>query len=253
MTGISKAILSLSIAAAALAAVPAYAGPPFITDDPEPVDLGHWEVYGFSAGTHTIMDTGGVLGGIEVNYGAAPNLQLHVIAPIAYDEPRGGDLKTGLGDTELGFKYRFVTPGKDDWFPQVGIFPLLEAPTGDAEKGLGAGVTRGFIPVWIQKDIGKWTTYGGGGYWVNPGLGNRNYWFAGWLVQNQVTDNLALGVEAFHETAMTLEGKESSGFNLGAVYDFNEHYHLLLSAGRGLQNAVATNDVSYYVAIQHTF
>jgi len=52
---------------------------------------------------------------------------------------------------------------------------------------------------------------------------------------------------------MTLEGKESSGFNLGAVYDFNEHYHLLLSAGRGLQNAVATNDVSYYVAIQHTF
>ena len=28
----------------------ALAGPPFITDDPEPVDPGHWEVYAFSAG-----------------------------------------------------------------------------------------------------------------------------------------------------------------------------------------------------------
>ena len=247
--------LSLPILAAAgcLAAAPAHAGPPFITDDPEPVDLGHWEVYGFSAGTHTADDTGGTLGGLEVNYGAAPNLQLHLIVPMAFDEPRGGDLKTGLGDTEIGFKYRFVTPGKDDWFPQVGIFPLLEAPTGDAENGLGAGVTRAFIPVWLQKDIGKWTTYGGGGYWINPGAGNRNYWFAGWLVQNQVTDNLAIGVEAFHQTAMTIDGKESSGFNVGAVYDFNEHYHLLLSAGRGLQNAAMTNEASYYVAIQHTF
>ena len=73
-----KTRLSVPIfaAAACLAAAPAHAGPPFITDDPEPVDLGHWEVYGFSAGTHTAADTGGTLGGIEVNYGAAPNLQL---------------------------------------------------------------------------------------------------------------------------------------------------------------------------------
>ncbi len=47
-------LTALSIATACLltaAAIrPAMAGPPFITDDPEPVDLGHWEVYGFSAG-----------------------------------------------------------------------------------------------------------------------------------------------------------------------------------------------------------
>jgi hypothetical protein len=250
---VQSVVAVLGLSAACLSASPASAGPPFITDDPEPVDLGHWEVYGFSAGTHTQADTGGALGGMEVNYGAAPNLQLHLIVPLAFDEPKGGDLKTGLGDTEFGVKYRLVTPGKDDWFPQVGVFPLVEAPTGDAEQGLGAGATRVYLPVWLQKDVGKWTTYGGGGYWINPGPGARNYWFAGWLVQNQVTDNLALGVEAFHQTAQTLGGKESSGFNIGAIYDFNEHYHLLMSAGRGLQNAEATNAASYYVAIQHTF
>ena len=33
----------------------------------------------------------------------------------------------------------------------------------------------------------------------------------------------------------------------GAIYDFNEHDHFLFSAGRGLQNADTTNDLSWYV------
>lgn len=248
-----RAFALLGLTAICLAASPAYAGPPFITDDPEPVDLGHWEVYGFSAGVHTAGDTAGTMGGVEVNYGAAPNLQLHVIAPIAFDHPEGARQETGLGDTEFGAKYRFITPGEHDWFPQVGVFPLIEAPTGNAARGLGSGQTRVYLPVWLQKDVGKWTTYGGGGYWINPGTGNKNYWFVGWLVQRQVTDNLAVGVEAFHQTAQTIGDKESSGFNIGAVYDFNEHYHLLMSAGRGLQDAPVSNDFSYYLALQHTF
>jgi subtilisin family serine protease len=65
------------------------AGPPFRTDDPEPVDLGHWEVYGFTAGTHVRGDTAGTLAGVEVNYGAAPNLQLHMVAPLAFDRTSG--------------------------------------------------------------------------------------------------------------------------------------------------------------------
>ena len=248
-----RAVAAAPLAACLLVATAAHAGPPFLTDDPEPVDLGHWEVYGFSAATHVVGDTGGTLGGVEVNYGAAPNLQLHVIAPLAFDHPSGGPFATGLGDTEFGVKYRFITPGKDDWWPQVGVFPLIEAPTGDASRGLGAGKTRAFIPVWIQKDAGKWTTYGGGGYWINPGPGNQNYWFFGWLLQRQVTEQLAIGAELFHQSADQIGGKDSFGFNIGGIYDFNEHYHLLLSAGRGLQNSADTNRFSYYAAIQHTF
>ncbi|MBU6296994.1 MAG: hypothetical protein KGJ79_03460 [Alphaproteobacteria bacterium] len=46
---------------AALIVPPAFAGPPFITDDPEPVDLHHWEVYAFSAATQVKGDFGGTL------------------------------------------------------------------------------------------------------------------------------------------------------------------------------------------------
>jgi hypothetical protein len=178
----------------------AFAGPPFITDDPEPVDLGHWEVYAFSAGAIYAHDATGDGSPIEVNYGAAPNLQLHLIANVAYDLPEGGPGEFGLSDTELGAKYRFINPGKDDWYPEVGVFPLVELPTGDAKRGLGAGYVQAFLPVWVQKDFGKWTTYGGGGYWINPGPGNRNYWYAGWLLQRQLTDKLAIGAEVFHPT-----------------------------------------------------
>ena len=234
-------------------ALAARAGPPFRTDDPEPVEYQHWEVYGFSTATHVEGDTAGTLPGVEVNYGALPNLQLHVIAPIAFDAPAGSGTKFGMGDTELGVKYRFVQEDDDGWRPQIGVFPLIEAPTADAHRGLGTGHAQVFLPLWLQKSLGPWTTYGGGGYWHNPGAGNKDYWFMGWLVQRQVTEGLALGGEVFHQTADTIGGSDSTGFNLGAIYDFTEHYHLLLSAGRGLENVPHTNQFSYYAAFQWTF
>jgi hypothetical protein len=233
----------------------ASAGPPFRTDDPEPVDYQHWEIYGFSQGTQKQGDTSGILPGVEVNYGAVPNLQLHVIAPFgSFDKPSGSPgTKFGYGDTELGVKYRFIEENDDSWWPQVGVFPLLEAPTGNLQRGLGTGRAHEFLPVWLQKDFDPWVTYGGGGYWINPGPGNQNYWFAGWVLQRQVTKQLALGGEVFHQTADKIGGKDSTGFNLGGIYDFTDNYHLLFSAGRGLQNVTATNQFSYYVALQLTF
>lgn len=236
-----------------LAAGHVMAGPPFRTDDPEPVELGHWEVYGFSQATHVQGDTAGILPGVEVNYGALPDFQLHLVAPLSFDRPDGSGTKFGYGDTELGTKYRFVEEDENGWRPQIGVFPLLEVPTGNAQRGLGTGHAHEFFPLWLQKSIGPWLTYGGGGYWNNPGAGNKNYWFAGWLLQRQVTDDLALGGEIFHQTADTASGKDSTGFNLGGVYDFSENYHLLFSAGSGIEHATSTNEFSYYLAFQWTF
>jgi len=240
------------LAAAAMLAGPATAGPPFRTDDPEPVDYQHWEVYAFSTGTEVHGDAAGILPGIEVNYGAAPGVQLHIIMPLAYDSADGGT-RFGYGDTELGVKIRLVDEDKDGWRPMIGVFPLIELSSGNARRGLGAGYTREFLPLWIQKSFGDWTSYGGGGYNINPGPGNKNYWFAGWYLQRQVTDQLALGGEIFHQTADRIGGGDSTGFNLGGIFDFTEHHHLLFSAGRGLQNARDSNQLSNYFGYQLTF
>jgi len=72
-------------------------------------------------------------------------------------------------------------------------------------------------------------------------------------LQRQVTNQLALGVEALHQTADRVGGKGMTSFNAGGIYDFNDNYHFLFSAGRGLQNPALTNQFSYYLAIQNTF
>ncbi len=107
-----SSIFVLLAAVLAPAAVgPACAGPPFRTDDPEPVEYRHWEVYGFSTGTKTADDSAAILPGVEVNYGAAPGLQLHVIVPLSIDSPNGGGVRYGPGDVELGAKYRLIESG----------------------------------------------------------------------------------------------------------------------------------------------
>ena len=212
-----------------LAAAPAAAGPPYVTDDPQPVEWRHWEGYVSLTG----QSEGGARSGdaphIEVNYGAAPELQLHLIVPLSYARPPGGATAYGWGDIELGAKVRFVEEGASR--PQIGAFPLVELPSGDASRGLGTGETRVFLPIWLQKTIGKWTTYGGGGYWINPGAGNRNWWFAGWQAQVQVTPSFAPGAEVYYESPAEAGARPEVLFNVGFVLDFGDRHHLLASAG----------------------
>jgi hypothetical protein len=232
----------------------ATAGPPFRTDDPVPVDLGHYEFYRFSTGTHVSGDTSGVLPGFEFNYGLIPDGQFHVVAPVAFDSPSGGPTEFGYGDTELGFKYRFIHEDEKGWRPQVAMFPLLELPTGNEHRGLGAGHISAFLPIWVQKSFGEWTTYGGGGYWINHGNGtDQDFWFVGWLLQRQITKHLTLGGEIFYQTADAIGGKDSTGFNVGGFYDINDHNHILFSAGSGLQNASEKNEFSWYLGYQFTY
>jgi hypothetical protein len=255
------ALAAIAIAASSLLAGRAQAGPPYVTDDPEPVPYQHFEFYNLSVGTAIRGDTQGEGPAWEYNYGLTPNGQVHIIAPMTFDSPAGVASQFGYGDTELGFKYRLIDENKSDWRPMLGVYPLVELPTGDVDRGLGAGYVRAYFPLWIQKSFGEWTTYGGGGYWINHGDGtaDRDYWFFGWLLQRQVTKQLAIGGEIFHQTSTVAFGainpiytQPTTGFNIGAIYDFDDDHHLLVSVGAGLQNASTTNEFSWYVAYQIT-
>jgi hypothetical protein len=129
----------------------ANAGPPFRTDDPVPVEFGHYEFYTFSTGTIASKDKSGALPSFELNYGLIPNGQLTIDAPVAFDSPSGGPTRFGYGDTDLSFKYRFIQEDKEGSRPQVAVFPLVQLPTGDENRGLGAGHVLAFLPIWVQK------------------------------------------------------------------------------------------------------
>jgi hypothetical protein len=215
-----------------LAPAKGHAGPPYVTDDPEPVHPGHWELYLASQHSISRTATSGTAPHVEVNYGALPGLQLHVIAPLAYAHPKGGPTSYGMGDIELGAKFRFID--ENPWLPMVGSFPMVELPVGAESKGLGTGHLHVFIPLWLQKSVGPWTTYGGGGYWRNPGQGNQDFWYIGWLMQRRLGQRAALGTEVFYTTPDQVGGEANLRFNVGLVLDFSEHHHGLVSAGRGV-------------------
>lgn len=221
--------LTFVLALAIIVPATVWAGPPFITDDPEPVEYKHGELYLSSIYTDTKDGKTGTLPHVEFNYGIIPDVQLHLLVPLAFSHPNGGSTSYGLGDTELGVKYRFIH--ETDNVPQVGIFPLLHLPTGDSDRGLGTGHVPVFLPLWLQKSWGPWTTYGGGGYWINPGTDNRNYWQLGWLVQRDITKALTLGAEVFHFGKQTTDGRDETGYNIGGIINLSEEHHILFSAG----------------------
>jgi len=216
-----------------LFAVSVLAGPPFFTDDPEPIDYRHWEFYLASAQTKTRLGYAGTAPHVEFNYGIALNAMLHVIAAADFDLPKRQKLRYGLGDTEIGLKYRFVeeTAGR----PQIGIFPHLEVPTGASRRGLGNGQVQVFLPVWIQKSWGDWMSYGGGGYWINPGPGNKNYWWFGWEVQRGISKAVTVGAEVFANTPGAKGESATAGFNLGAILSLGGGSAALLSVGRDIR------------------
>jgi hypothetical protein len=233
----------------AVAAPQALAGPPFVTDDPEPVPLGHWELYLGTTFAHDRDGEGAQAPLVEVNYGALPEVQLHLLTSLNYGRPVGGPAEYGPGDTELGIKWRFFK--ETDNLPQVGTFPMIEIPTGDEDRGLGNGKAQVFLPIWLQKSWDKWTVYGGGGWEYNPGSGNRNFWRTGVVVQREVIEEkLIIGGEIFHFTADTRDGDPRTAVNLGGIYNLDEHKHLLVSVGRDIQGS---NLVSVYLAFQLTF
>jgi Putative MetA-pathway of phenol degradation len=204
----------------------------FTTDDPEPVEYRHWELYLASQHQRDSTKTwSGTAPHFEVNYGVVPDVQLHIIAPFSYSAPNNGVAHYGYGDTELGVKFRFLQ--ERTWTPMIGTFPFLEVPTGSQGAGLGNGSAQVFLPVWVQKGFGSWQTYGGAGLWIDLGDRYRHWWYFGWQVQRRLGKALTLGAEIFHQTPDHPGGESDSRFNVGAIIDVSETHHLLLSAGRG--------------------
>lgn len=235
-----------------VASLPAFAGPPFQTDDPDPVPYRHFETYAFelSDGTHA----GGTtveFPAWEMNWGAIPNVQLHIVVPMATILPPSGPVNFGISDTELGIKYRFVKETK--LRPEIGIFPFLELPTGDASRGLGVGRTWYRLPLWLQKSWGPWTTYGGGGAAVVHAPGYKSYGFAGWLLQRSITKKLILGTEIYGhgaEGAAATSTRSSTMADLGGYYTFHEGFQLLFAGGHSF---VGQGETYTYLALYWTW
>ncbi len=204
-------------------------GPPYQTDDPVPVDLHHYEFYiigGVDGTTAEIDSTGPAL---EFNWGALPRVQVHAILPWGVAAPSNnpvylpggtGPANFGLTDMELGAKIAFIKETKH--CPQIGSFTMFEMPTGSYTKGLGVGKVWYKLPLWLQKNSGKWLFDGGAGYQVVPQTGYRDFFYTGWLVKRELSEQWELGAEVF---AHGREGFAAAQTQASTMLDAGGYYH----------------------------
>jgi Putative MetA-pathway of phenol degradation len=227
---------------------PTLAGPPYRTDDPEPTDYGHYEIYAFSNGIVADDGTTGA-GGIDFNYGGAPNLQLSATLPVEYIFSDGRAFLGGLSSIELAAKYRFLTQA--NFGLDVAVFPRVFLPS--ASSNIGEPHASFLLPMWVEKDWDKWSAFGGGGCEINRGGNSQDFCLAGLAITNQVTSKLQVGLEIFHQTSDTQGESATTSLGTGVRYDLSEHYHLLGYVGRGIENARANDRLDWYAAVLFTF
>ncbi|HZQ20422.1 MAG TPA: hypothetical protein VFA90_17140 [Terriglobales bacterium] len=239
----SKIPLKLPLLAFFLLALPRIwaQGPPYQTDDPVPVDYGHYEAYIFGSadGTPVEMDSTGPA--FEFNWGAVPRIQLHLILPLGAIAPSNnpnylpggtGPSAFGITDVEAGIKWAWIKETRH--VPQIGTFTMFELPTGSYSKGLGVGKVWYKVPLWLQKNIGPWTLDGGAGETIVPQAQYRNFPYGGFLVKRDVIHNkLELGAEVFShggEGFATAQIRASTMIDIGGYYHFKNPDHQFLFA-----------------------
>lgn len=236
--------LAAYVAALALAAAPALAGPPYVTDDPVPTDLHHWEIYGFATATRLGSGYDGATG-VDLNYGAFRGVQLTATLPLDF----GSETRLGGGDVELGAKLRLLhdeTAGRS-----LAIFPRLILPTARGRQAHGKASL--LLPVWGQQDFGAWSIFGGGGYTFNPGPGNRNFAQAGLALTRNIDAEFSLGAEVTWRASDALDARSYGAFNVGGTIALGGPLSLLFSAGPGLLHAGDGGRFNGYVALLANF
>ncbi|MEA3057347.1 MAG: hypothetical protein QOF34_162 [Sphingomonadales bacterium] len=208
------------------AAAPALAGPPYLTDDPVPTDTGHWEVYAFTAveGRKSTLDADG---GVDLNHGPVKNVQLTATLPVSASHAPIEGWRSGTGDVELGVKYRFFNDERRGI--SAAVFPRAILPTSSLAHN---GRARFLLPLWLGKDFAGGTSlFGGGGYEINPGPGNRDFWQAALAVTHDIGKSVSLGAEITRQGADTVGGTAQTRAGIGSIVKLGGPYALLVSGG----------------------
>jgi hypothetical protein len=209
------ALLALLLAAAR----PLLAGPPFQLDDPDVIPYHYFEFYIWGGVTAVPGMIGSAGPAIEFNYSAIHNSMFHFIVPAGTATASGGPTAFGMEDSEFGVQYRFVDETRRR--PMIGTFSMLEIPTGNVNRGLGAGGFTWKVPLYALKDFGPWTVDWGGGEAIDVNVpGGKSYPFGGTIVTRNLSKKLILGGELFAHGKQALDPSQRAA----AMLDFGGYY-----------------------------
>ena len=249
-------VLCSLIAVFILFAGRAFGAHPLITDDTGTQGKGGWqlEINGEFArddadGART--DTLGVNPAI-ISYGATDTTDIVLSIPYLFvrTEERGEENEEhGLSDIVLEVKWRFF----EHEGLSLALKPGISLPTGDDDKGLGAGKAAGSLFLISTKEFEKTAVHVNLGYIRNENTGGEkeDLWHASVAGERSVAEKLCLVGNIGIERKPDGSDDHPAFALLGVIYSPSENLDLDLGVKAGLNEAA--DDFSVLAGITRRF
>jgi hypothetical protein len=227
----------------------AQGGPPMVTDDPQTPGDGHWEVNLGAIGARMPTRKEVAAPDLDINYGWGERVQLKLDLPWVWARNDGDHWHSGLGDADIGVKWRFLDQEHDGI--SMSIYPQYsKAPsTSSIHRGLIGNGHQFFMPAEVSGEVG--------GIGLAAEVG-RNF------VSDGGPDEWIAGVVAGHECGQDrecmIEARTTQSpvshltlLNLGMHWKVNDSVALLGSVGHEFgTHTDDRHEVLFYIGAQFT-
>jgi Putative MetA-pathway of phenol degradation len=123
---------------------------------------------------------------------------------------------------------------------QRGIKPGISIPTGNDEKGLGAGRLGGHLFLIASQELGSWAFHGNLGYIRNENKVDerKDIWHASFAATWEVIKNLKLVADVGIERNPDEDANNDPAFIIGGIiYSINENFDVDLGVKGGLSKS----------------
>ena len=226
----------------AVASAFAQGGPPYYTNDPGTPGHLNWEI---NLGYMPFFYSGQSVSHIpdlDINFGVGDRIQLtYENAWLRVKNPTS-QTKFGLGQSNLGVKWRFYGDGESglsiSTFPQL----FLNNPNDSVRRGITPASHGFLLPFEFSRKFGLVDVDFEVGYqFVRKG---SDAWLTGLVVGHQFAPKLEMDVELYSPGTVHPYGSQPT-FGLGGRYRIHSPVVLLLMAGRSLESA--SPNQSYFV------
>jgi hypothetical protein len=201
----------------------------------------------------SVKNTGGQVAA-TLSYGIVEKIDLVLSLPYQWGKTEENEStaydEKGISDTVLEAKWRFFE--KEGY--SLALKPGIRFPTGNDEKGLGAGKIGGQLFLIGSKELGTWAFHANLGYMRNENKVDeqKNLWHASIAATWEIVKNLKLVSNVGIDRNPDDNSENNSAFLLGGlIYSVTEYLDIDCGVKYGLNSS--ENDFSVMAGIAIRF
>lgn len=174
---------------------------------------------------------------VQARYGLTDDVSLNLAVPFVMRDAEYGKDESGIGDVRLGFE--LVTYRDIFDYPYILPYAELRLPTGDEDKGLGAGDVTGDVGIALGSTAHRyWHFILDVRYMIVPNADNT--WAVGLGLVHELSKKFAVSVEGQLRDKAAEERQRPKAVIGGMTYKPTKNWALSVFAGAETDSRVET-------------